>query len=136
LHQVDQIIRQFPDVVSTYGVVNSEVDSGKNHAGLGVTLKPKQERSADLTTLNNEFRDRLQSVAGIRVTSVAAAQDSVSGGQKPIMISIKGSDLNELQKISDRFMTEMEKIDGVVDLESSLKEPKPTLGVHINRVLA
>ncbi|MFX8892548.1 efflux RND transporter permease subunit [Acinetobacter baumannii] len=136
LHQVDQIIRQFPDVVSTYGVVNSEVDSGKNHAGLGVTLKPKQERSADLTTLNNEFRDRLQSVAGIRVTSVAAAQDSVSGGQKPIMISIKGSDLNELQKISDRFMAEMEIIDGVVDLESSLKEPKPTLGVHINRVLA
>jgi len=136
LHQVDQIIRQFPDVVSTYGVVNSEVDSGKNHAGLGVTLKPKQERSLDLNTLNNEFRDRLQTVAGIRVTSVAAAQDSVSGGQKPIMISIKGSDLNELQKISDRFIAEMEKIQGVVDLESSLKEPKPTLGVHINRVLA
>ena len=136
LHQVDKIIRQFPDVVSTYGVVNSEVDSGKNHAGLGVTLKPKQERSSDLNTLNNEFRDRLQSVAGIRVTSVAAAQDSVSGGQKPIMISIKGSDLNELQKISDRFIAEMEKIKGVVDLESSLKEPKPTLGVHINRVLA
>lgn len=136
LHQVDKIIRQFPDVVSTYGVVNSEVDSGKNHAGLGVTLKPKQERSSDLNTLNNEFRDRLQSVAGIRVTSVAAAQDSVSGGQKPIMISIKGSDLNELQKISDRFIAEMKKIKGVVDLESSLKEPKPTLGVHINRVLA
>ncbi|WP_224992791.1 efflux RND transporter permease subunit [Acinetobacter pittii] len=136
LHQVDQIIRQFPDVVSTYGVVNSEVDSGKNHAGLGVTLKPKQERSSDLNTLNTEFRDRLQTVAGIRVTSVAAAQDSVSGGQKPIMISIKGSDLNELQKISDRFIAEMEKIQGVVDLESSLKEPKPTLGVNINRVLA
>jgi len=136
LHQVDQIIRQFPDVVSTYGVVNSTIDSGKNHAGLGVTLKPKQQRSSDLTTLNNEFRDRLQTVAGIRVTSVAAAQDSVSGGQKPIMISIKGTDLNELQKISNRFMTEMGKIKGVVDLESSLKEPKPTLGVHINRVLA
>lgn len=29
LHQVDQIIRQFPDVVSTYGVVNSTIDSGK-----------------------------------------------------------------------------------------------------------
>ncbi|GAA5558973.1 multidrug resistance protein MdtB [Acinetobacter schindleri] len=136
LHQVDQIIRQFPDVVSTYGVVNSTINSGKNHAGLGVTLKPKQERSSDLATLNNEFRDRLQTVAGIHVTSVAAAQDSVSGGQKPIMISIKGTDLNELQKISNRFMTEMVKIKGVVDLESSLKEPKPTLGVHINRVLA
>lgn len=136
LHQVDQIIRQFPDVVSTYGVVNSTIDAGKNHAGLGVTLKPKQERSSDLTTLNNEFRDHLQTVAGIHVTSVAAAQDSVSGGQKPIMISIKGTDLNELQKISNQFMTEMGKINGVVDLESSLKKPKPTLGVYINRVLA
>ncbi len=83
-----------------------------------MTLKPKQERSSDLATLNNEFRDRLQTVAGIHVTSVAAAQDSVSGGQKPIMISIKGTDLNELQKISNRFMTEMGKIKGVVDLES------------------
>ena len=51
------------------------------------------------------------------------------------MISIKGPDLNELQKISDRFMVEMAKIDGIVDLETSLKEPKPTLGVQINRVL-
>ena len=52
------------------------------------------------------------------------------------MISIKGPDLNELQKISDRFMAEVSQINGIVDLESSLKEPKPTLGVHINRVLA
>ena len=35
------------------------------------------------------------------------------------MISIKGPDLNELQKISDRFMVEMAKIDGIVDLETS-----------------
>ena len=68
-----------------------------------MTLKPKQERSSDLNTLNNEFRDRLQTVAGIRVTSVAAAQDSVSGGQKPIMISIKGSDLNELQNFRSLY---------------------------------
>ncbi|WP_144576870.1 efflux RND transporter permease subunit, partial [Siminovitchia fortis] len=54
----------------------------------------------------------------------------------PIQISIKGPDLDELQRISDRFMAEMKKINGVVDLETSLKEPKPTLSVSINRVLA
>ena len=52
------------------------------------------------------------------------------------MISIKGPDLAELQKISDRFMAEIAQVKGIVDLESSLKAPKPTLGVHINRVLA
>ena len=99
-------------------------------------MTPRTEREKSLNDLNNEFRQRLQSVGGITITSIASADETVSGGQKPIMISIKGPDLNELQKISDRFMVEMAKIDGIVDLESSLKEPKPTLGVQINRVLA
>lgn len=136
LQQVDKIVRQHPDVHATYGVINGVTDRGKNHVSLRVTVTPRTEREKSLNDLNNEFRQRLQSVGGITITSVASADETVSGGQKPIMISIKGSDLNELQKISDRFMVEMAKIDGIVDLESSLKEPKPTLGVQINRVLA
>ena len=48
------------------------------------------------------------------------------GGQKPVMVSIKGPNLAELQKISDRFMKEIAQVEGIVDLESSLKAPKPT----------
>lgn len=136
LKQVDQIIRQHPQVISTYGSVNSLTDRGKNHVNLRVKVTPRNERKQTLTELNNEFRERLQTVAGIRVTSVASADETVSGGQKPVMISIKGPDLNQLQQISDRFMLEIAKVDGIVDLESSLKEPKPTLEVQINRVLA
>ncbi|WP_286739857.1 MULTISPECIES: efflux RND transporter permease subunit [Acinetobacter] len=136
LQQVDKIVRQHPDVRATYGVINGVTDRGKNHISLRVTVTPRTEREKSLNDLNNEFRQRLQSVGGITITSVASADETVSGGQKPIMISIKGPDLNELQKISDRFMVEMAKIDGIVDLETSLKEPKPTLGVQINRVLA
>jgi HAE1 family hydrophobic/amphiphilic exporter-1 len=117
-------------------VINGATDRGKNHVSLRVTVTPRTEREKTLNDLNNEFRQRLQSVAGISITSVASADETVSGGQKPIMISIKGPDLDELQKISDRFMTEMAKINGIVDLETSLKEPKPTLDVQINRVLA
>ncbi|WP_179999372.1 efflux RND transporter permease subunit [Acinetobacter sp. YH12239] len=136
LKQVESIIRQHPEVKGTYGVINGVTDRGKNHVSIRVSLSPRQERSQTLTDLTNEFRDRLQTVAGITLTSIASADETVSGGQKPVMISIKGPELDELQKISDRFMVEMAKIDGVVDLESSLKEPKPTLEVHVNRVLA
>lgn len=136
LKQVDEIIRKHPDVRATYGVINGVTDRGKNHVSLRVTVTPRTEREKTLTDLNNEFRDRLQSVGGITITSVASADETVSGGQKPIMISIKGPDLDELQKISDRFMQQMAKIEGIVDLESSLKEPKPTLNVQVNRVLA
>ena len=136
LRQVDQIIRQHPDVLGTYGAINSVTDRGKNHVSIRVSVTPRSERSKTLTDLNNEFRNRLEHVAGITITSVASADETVSGGQKPVLISIKGPDLDELQKISDRFLAEVSKVNGIVDLESSLKEPKPTLGVHINRVLA
>lgn len=136
LKQVEAILREIPEVQNTYGVVNSIVDSGKNHAMIKASLSSRQERNKSLTDLTNEIRERLDNVAGIRITSVASADETVSGGQKPIMISIKGPDLDELQRISDRFMLEMQKIDGLVDLESSLGEPKPTLSIEIHRQLA
>ena len=136
LLQVEHIIRQHPDVRGTYSIINGVTDRGKNHVSIRVSVTPRLERNKNLTQLNNEFRQRLKSVAGITITSVASADETVSGGQKPVLISIKGPELDELQKISDRFLAEISKVKGIVDLESSLKEPKPTLAVHINRMLA
>lgn len=136
LLQVEHIIRKHPEVLNTYGIINGATDRGKNHVTLRVSVTPRLERDKSLTQLNNEFRQRLQSVAGIRITSVASADETVSGGKKPVLISIKGPELDELQKISDRFLNEISKVNGLVDVESSLKEPKPTLAVHINRLLA
>lgn len=123
-------------VISTYGVINGATDRGKNHVSLKVSVIPRQQRTETLTDINNEFRSRLENIAGISITSVASADETVSGGQKPIMISIKGQDLEELQKISDRFMQQMAQVQGIVDLESSLKDPKPTLSMTVNRAMA
>lgn len=136
LLQVEQIIRQNPEVRNTYGIINGVTDRGKNHISLRVTVTPRQQRKQTLNDLNNQLRQRLQSVAGIMVTSVASADEVVSGGQKPVLISIKGPDLAELQNISNRFMAEIAQVKGIVDLESSLKAPKPSLNIDINRLLA
>jgi len=67
---------------------------------------------------------------------VAAATESVSGGMKPIMLSVQGSDLKELQRISKEISDGMHKIDGLVDIESSLKDNKSTVAVQLNREAA
>lgn len=136
LQQVEAIIRQNPDVRSTYAVINGISNRGKNSVNMRVSVVPRQQRSASLNDLNNQFRERLQQVAGIEVTSVASADDSVAGGQKPILISIKGANLEQLQQISERYMQQMAQIPGIVDLESSLKAPKPTLSIQVDRVMA
>jgi HAE1 family hydrophobic/amphiphilic exporter-1 len=131
--QINQIIQSYPEVLNTYATINSLGSRGRNKAQIRIQLKPKQQRARNLEQLNSDIRKRLQGVGGVIVTSVASAKESVSGGLKPILISIRGTDLAELQRISDEFMGKLAKINGVVDLESSLKAPKPTLSVTLNR---
>ncbi|MDQ8038249.1 MAG: efflux RND transporter permease subunit, partial [Pedobacter sp.] len=131
--QITKIIREYPEVISTYATINSGMDNGKERAGIRVILKPKAERTMSQKQLVVAIRERLLKVAGIKITSVAAAAESVGGGQKPIILSVQGPDLNELQKISDEMVAGMQAIPGIVDVRTSLTDPKPTLAVNIDR---
>lgn len=134
--QVNAVLQSFPEVTNTYATVNALSYSGNNRVQVNVSLVPKDERTRGLDALNRAMREQLQQVGGIKVTSVAAAAMAVSGGLKPIMISIKGNDLNELQRLSNEFMQKLSNVNGLVDLESTLKQPKSMVNVTINREAA
>lgn len=134
--QVNAVLQSFPEVTNTYATVNAMSYSGNNRVQVNVSLVPKDERTRGLDALNRAMREQLQQVGGIKVTSVAAAAMAVSGGLKPIMISIKGSDLTELQRLSNEFMQKLSNVNGLVDLESTLKQPKSMVNVTINREAA
>lgn len=134
--QVNAVLQSFPEVTNTYATVNAMSYSGNNRVQVNVSLVPKDERTRGLDALNRAMREQLQQVGGIKVTSVAAAAMAVSGGLKPIMISIKGNDLNELQRLSNEFMQKLSNVNGLVDLESTLKQPKSMVNVIINREAA
>lgn len=134
--QVNAVLQSFPEVTNTYATVNAMSYSGNNRVQVNVSLVPKDERTRGLDALNRAMREQLQQVGGIKVTSVAAAAMAVSGGLKPIMISIKGNDLSELQRLSNEFMQKLSNVNGLVDLESTLKQPKSMVNVTINREAA
>ncbi len=134
--QVNAVLQQFNEVTSTYATVNALAYSGNNRVQINVNLVPKADRSKDLNTLTREMRSQLQRIGGIQVTSVSSASAAVTGGLKPIMISIKGDDLDQLQRLSNEFMQRLSTVDGLVDLESTLTEPKSMVAVHIDRVAA
>ena len=134
--QVNAVLQSFPEVTNTYATVNAMSYSGNNRVQVNVSLVPKDERTRGLDALNRAMREQLQQVGGIKVTSVAAAAMAISGGLKPIMISIKGNDLNELQRLSNEFMQKLSNVNGLVDLESTLKQPKSMVNVTINREAA
>ena len=57
-------------------------------------------------------------------------------GQKPIQISVRGADVDELDRISRELTGVMGKVRGVADAETSLEKSKPELKVRVDRLRA
>jgi HAE1 family hydrophobic/amphiphilic exporter-1 len=76
------------------------------------------------------MRQRLSRIAGITVS----VNDSAGGNQnKPIQVSLEGYNLDELQQVAQKAIAVIEKVPGVVDVDSSLSDQRPTLAVILHR---
>jgi HAE1 family hydrophobic/amphiphilic exporter-1 len=133
VEQIEAVIRSYDGVFATYATINSGMDAGKNQVGIRVRLLPKDKRSDSQKEMVKVLRERLGNMAGIEVSSVAAAKESISGGLKPIQISLQGQDLATLRTIAADYQQRVSKIDGVVDLESSLKAARPAYAIQVDR---
>ena len=132
--QVDEILRQWPEVRYTLTTINTGTAQGKIYASVYVRLVDRHLRQKVLDDIVSEFRQRLSQVPGITVTH--AGQLDVVGGNKQIEFSLTGPDLKELERLSLRLMEKLRSIPGLVDLDSSVKPDKPTLEVAVDRTAA
>jgi HAE1 family hydrophobic/amphiphilic exporter-1 len=129
--QVQTILMQYPEVSYSLATINTGIANGKMYASIYARLKDRQQRTRSVDELSKIFRQRLQNVPGITVTQVG--QVDPVGGNKQIELSIQGPDLNELAKLNQEALRKIRSIEGVVDLDSSLKPNKPIISVVLNK---
>ena len=132
--QVEAIIREFPEVRYTLATLNTGNALGKNSASVYVRLIDRKERARNVDQMSAALRDRLAKVPGVTVTH-AGLLDSV-GGNKQIEFSLQGPDQRELERLARQAMNKVRTIPGLVDLDSSVKDDKPTLRVEVQRASA
>ncbi len=132
--QVEAIIREFPEVRYTLATLNTGNALGKNSASVYVRLIDRKERARNVDQMSAALRDRLAKVPGVTVTH-AGLLDSV-GGNKQIEFSLQGPDQRELERLARQAMNKVRAIPGLVDLDSSVKDNKPTLRVEVQRASA
>ncbi|HZW14058.1 MAG TPA: efflux RND transporter permease subunit [Noviherbaspirillum sp.] len=130
--QVEAVLREFPEVRDTYTTVNTGSAQGKNYASIFIRLSPRAERTRSVAQLAAPMRERLSQVAGITVTHIGTL-DGVGGDNKQLRLSLQGTDLKELAKLTEVAMNKMREVPGLVDLDSSLKAEKPTIAVEPKR---
>jgi HAE1 family hydrophobic/amphiphilic exporter-1 len=79
-------------------------------------------------------RDRLKRIYGTQTSVLLGG--GLGGAQAPLQVEIRGPDVNELQRISTLVQREMQRIRGVVDVQTSLGGLRPEYRIQVNRDLA
>lgn len=131
--RVETIVRQFPEVTNVLYSQGGGQTREVNKANVMINLKPRKDRKKSQEQIKAEIRKALRSVPGLRASVENVSM--IGGGQRqvPIMYSIRGSSLPDLEKYTRDIVSQFSKLPGIVDLDTSLETGKPEVRVFIDR---
>ena len=111
-------LQSLPEIQHIYSTSADEEQT------LFVKLVPKKERQRSQVGVISEVRQKLNSIAGVRI-------DIEQGDGKPVTVSITGDSVERLGEIANELQQRMEKIPGVQDLVTSHRPGTPNLNIKI-----
>jgi HAE1 family hydrophobic/amphiphilic exporter-1 len=135
--KAEQIVRTLgaiPGVDYTYTTVGAGATGTVTSGEIYVRLVPGAERDTSQQALMVQARDLLTPIAGTTVAVLEAG--GVGGAAAPLQVQIRGADVTELQRLSQDLAAAMRMMPGIVDVQSSLSEPRPEFRIDVNRDVA
>ena len=122
-------LREIPDVEYTYTTIG-EAGSQYRPVTEGSTyVKLKSHTGGRFSDVLRAARTKVEQVPGLTFGLTEAG----AFGQKPIQISVRGPEIDQLDVISQQLVTSMRRIPGIADIENSLEKSRPELRVDVNR---
>jgi HAE1 family hydrophobic/amphiphilic exporter-1 len=132
--QIVAELRRLDGVDYAYTTVGAGATGTVTSGDIFVALVKPSKRSMSQVEVMAEARKRLARLQGVTVQVLEGG--GLGGAQAPLQVEIHGPDVRELQSISTQAVTLMKTIPGVVDVKSSLGEPKPEFRINVDRDLA
>ena len=132
--QIQRTINDIEGVDYTYTTVGAGATGTVNNGDVYVKLTSSGERDLSQQELMVVARERLGRVFGAEISVLPSG--GLGGPVAPIQVLVRGPDMRQLQTIADKVAAEMKTISGVVDVKSSLGDPRPELRLDVNRDLA
>src|SRR5690606_12679354 len=135
LLQAELIVRQYPEVERAYSTIaGGMAATGSNVGTMTVTLVSQEERDVSVNEFMPQLRRSLQAVPG--ATFEVAVASMMGAGTAPVSVTLYGDSFEVLENLADGLMADMAKIDGLIDISSSLDEAQPVVGIQVNREVA
>ncbi|MFC0469545.1 efflux RND transporter permease subunit [Halalkalibacter kiskunsagensis] len=137
--EINELLRDIPEVDLTFVTVGGTdqftigAGSQSNRASYSILLKEQTERNRSDLEVAEDIRTRLKQVANADI-SISASDMGLS--EHPISITIRGQDLQTLERITGDIIDSISTIEGVREPKSNYTEGNPEVTVRINRQAA
>jgi HAE1 family hydrophobic/amphiphilic exporter-1 len=139
IRAAEDVVRRHPDVESAYVVVGADVradakpDEGPNTAQIRVTLRDEAHGPAREDALAEALRDAVSAAAPeleLRVT-----RPSLFSVETPLEVVVTGYDLDALKAVGEDVVAELDGVEGLRDVQSSLTRGHPEIVIEYDRQL-
>lgn len=134
MEKLETQILALTEVRSVFSSIGVGSRKEVNKGILMVALKDRNERERSQHEIMNDLREKFRTIAGVKAY-VEDFEPVAVGGRRgaPLQLDIKGAEMRELEKLSNRIMEEMTKSPGLVDVSSDIELTKPEVRVFIDR---
>jgi HAE1 family hydrophobic/amphiphilic exporter-1 len=138
VQKVEKMLMAHPEVVKVFSNVGTQsgqtataTSSNTNLAEISVTLVDKKDRKFSTDEFGQRMRDELSVIPGIKITVQPV---SITGNsQTPIMIAVKGTNMDSLIKAANIVKAVVIKTPGTDYVQFSTKNPKTEISINLDR---
>ena len=109
----------------------------ENSAQIQIVLTPETDVTVNrvLAALDTEL-SRIPDIEPQLIVQQTALKATLGTDSPPLVVEIKGDDLEQLGSLSDTLLARLTGLRGLTNLESSLEAGRPELNIEIDRTLA
>ena len=132
--QILERLNELEGIDFTYTSIGSGLIGSVTAGEIYVKLVPRNERSLTQDELLVEARKRLGNIFGVDIAVLDAG--GMGGARAPLAVEVRGPDVRELQRVADDVARVVAGIPGIVDVQSSMGDPRPEFRIEVNREVA
>jgi hydrophobic/amphiphilic exporter-1 (mainly G- bacteria), HAE1 family len=130
LQAVVSTLRSFPEVDRYYASIGAGDAGTVRDARVYIKLTDRSRRTRSEQQIERDLRARLLKIAGI---VPALGQAASLDNRKPLLVELRGEDIDVLKRYSQRLKDSLYNMPGVVDLEATLEHDTPEYRLIVDR---
>lgn len=129
-------IDQMTFTIGGGGMMSALTGASEDSADINITLVDKKDRTMSTNDVVSHMRKQVKDIAGAEIEVSASSTSMGSYSSSGLQIDIFGEDVQTLASLADDFVDELQGVEGIVDVKSSVEAATPRATMKINRLKA